>query len=85
MRYELLIIKLHEEKSYRASPNVESNFFEPTSQMTCRIQLVGSCFMANSRCHYCYTILTSLIFPKIASNNKVTMEQNGSNGSMPIN
>ena len=38
-----LIIQLHEEKSYRVSPNVASNFFEPTSQITCRIQLVGSC------------------------------------------
>ena len=38
-----LIIKLHEEKSNRVSPNVASNFFELTSQTTCRIQLVGPC------------------------------------------
>ena len=37
-----LIIKLHEEK-YRVSPHVASNFFEPTSPTTRRIQLVGSC------------------------------------------
>ena len=38
-----LMIKLQEEKSYRVSPHVASNFFEPTSHLTCRIQLVGSC------------------------------------------
>ena len=37
------IIKLHVEKSYRVSPHVASNFFEPKSHTTCRIQLVGPC------------------------------------------
>ena len=31
------VIKLDEEKSYRVSPNVASNFSEPTSHPTCRI------------------------------------------------
>ena len=45
-----LKIKLHEEKSYRVSPNVTSNFFEPTSQMTYHIQLIGSC-ITGITCH----------------------------------
>ena len=36
-----LIIHVHEEKSYRVSPNVASNFFEPISQTTCRIQQIA--------------------------------------------
>ena len=34
-----LIIKIHEEKSYRVSPNVASNLIEPTSQTKSSIQL----------------------------------------------
>ena len=33
-----LMIKLHEEKAYHVSPNVASNFFEPTLQTTYGIQ-----------------------------------------------
>ena len=40
-----LIIKLHEEKLHRVSPNVVSNFFEPTLLTACRIQHVGLCIM----------------------------------------
>ena len=31
----LLMIQIHEEKSYRVSLHVASNFFEPTSHTTC--------------------------------------------------
>ena len=50
-----LIMKLHEQKSYRVSPRVASNFYEPTSQTTCRIQLVGSCITGLRRASH-YTI-----------------------------
>ena len=36
-----LIIKLHEETSYRVSPNVATNFFEPTSQQHVTSNLSG--------------------------------------------
>ena len=42
-----LKIYLQEEKSYRVSPHVASNFCEPTSHTTCRIQLFGSCVTGN--------------------------------------
>ena len=45
-----LMIKLHEEKSYRVSPHVASNFFKPNSHATCRIQLVGLCVTAINGC-----------------------------------
>ena len=38
----LIIIKVHEEKSCRVSPNVASNFFEPASQTTSRVKLLIS-------------------------------------------
>ena len=36
------LAEVRKEKSYRVSPNVASNFFEPTLQTTGRIQLVAS-------------------------------------------
>ena len=41
MRYEFLMIKLQEEKSYRVSCRIQ--LFEPTLRTTCRIELVESC------------------------------------------
>ena len=41
-----MVTKFHEEKLCRVSPNVDTNFFVPTPQMTSRIKLVASCARA---------------------------------------